>query len=115
MANPLLQHPAGRAMTREDMEGFCATVNASRERGGGNPLRWRVVNRWRDGLRKPTLEEYKPLPGPCGPNYTADEIENNERWLNGLGEMQSKLRSAGLACGALEQAGGRARFVGDLR
>ncbi len=35
------------------------------------------------------------------PAYTPEEIRDNERWLNGIGETQTKLREAGLKIGAL--------------
>lgn len=46
---------------------------------------------------------------------TLEEIADNERWLNTPGEAQSKLRAAGLKCGALRLIDGRAHYISEVR
>lgn len=44
-----------------------------------------------------------------------EEIADNERWLNTVGDEQAKLRRIGLGNGALVMEGDRVRYAPDLR
>jgi len=69
--------------------------------------------RHREQASAPPLLAKAPAPRPAPQPW---EIEDNERWLNTPGETQAKLRTLGLANGALIDDGvARVRYAPDLR